>query len=286
MFRLCIRNITRAALPHPWFDLEHPLLKADPELMKMLRIMEKRGIKKKEEFRDMALEEHNTEDVQLFEVSLDVYEKNPELVKTLEKVYANYNPLKVIQNAAELPGYNFDKRIQQLPFFECNYTYQEMNDAKEIDYRYMISRFAPPKFRRLVDLYLEKVPICGMTVPLEDFEGFSQLNSAFDKEFYTFLLGEGPFLDEEERHVYRRFLIKQLNFGEFLDNRDIPFINESEDNFMIGMINFPGTDDHEYRCFYRPYFREYDVNKEMWTRNQNKWIIRISKFIWFWNYHR
>lgn len=286
MFRICIRKITRAALPHPWFDIEHPMLKADPELMKMVKVLEKRGIKKKEEDRDMSLEEHNTEDVTLYDVPHEVYEKEPALVQTLTKVYSNYNPTKILESAASLPGFNFDQKVQELEKFESNYTYQEMNDAKVIDNRYVVSRFAPPKFKKLVDIYLSKMPIFGFVVPYEQSQMALELNSAFDKEFHSFLLGDGAFLDEEERHVFRRFLIRQINSSTYLDDRDIPFITEAEDNFMLGMINWPGTDDHEYRCYYRPYFREYDINKEMWTRNQNKLLIILSRYLWFWNYNR
>lgn len=286
MFRGCIRKITRAALPHPWFDLEHPLLKPDPELMKIMRIVEKSGKNKKVEARDMGLEEHNTEDVQLYDVSRDIYDENPALVETLRKVYAHYNPGLILQSAEELPGFNFDLRIQALPQFDTNYTYQEMEELRQIDSRYIISRFCPPKFKQLVDIYLKKVPIFGLVVPLEQQEAYLELQSAFDKEFHSFLFGEGAFLDEEERFQYKKFLLKQINYDDYLDNRDIPFINEAEDNFMLGMINFPGTDDHEYRCFYRPYFREYDVNKELWTKAQDKWIIRFGKALWFWNYKR
>lgn len=286
MIKGCIRMITRAALPHPWFDLEHPMLKPDPELMKAMKIAEKIGKNKDLVEKDMSLEEYNTEDVNLYDVPRDVYDEDPELIDTLSKVYAHYNPSRILISAQELPGFDFNTKIQTLPSFDTNYTYQEMDTIKHIDYRYVVSRFCPPKFKQLVDIYLRKVPIHGSVVPLEFSEGYYQLQSAFDKEFHSFLLGEGAFLEEDEIFQYKKFLVRQITYNQYLDNREIPFINEAEDNFMLGMINFAGTNDHEYRCFYRPYFREYDVNKEIWSRSKDAWLIRFSKSLWFWNYYR
>ncbi|OMJ92665.1 hypothetical protein SteCoe_4540 [Stentor coeruleus] len=286
MIRTVLRTITKAALPHPWFDLDHHLMKPDPQIMNLMKYKEKIGDITKEESKDMSQEEYNTSPNQLYEVTREAYLLDPPMMDMLIKLYAHYNPMKIIMETKSLPGFNFNTRLQKLSVFDRNYTYQEMNDAKEIDSRYVISRFCPPSFKSLIDEVVTKLPIFGYVVPLEESQQYFELSAAIDKEIFTFFFGEGVFFNEQERHLYKKFLLLQVNTSTFLDNREIPFIDEAEDNFLLGMINWTGTDDHEFRCYYRPYFIEKDLEKEMWGFNDSSLVSRIFKKFWMNKYHK
>lgn len=286
MIRTVLRTISKAALPHPWFDLDHHMMKGDPQMMKFIKYKEKTKKIIREEPRDLSLEEYNTDTTPLYEVTKEAYVQDPPMIDMLTKLYAHYNPLKIIREAESLPGFYFNTRLQKLPAFDRNYTHQEMDDAKEIDSRYIISRFCPPHFKNLFDVVLAKLPIFGYVVPLEESQQFIELSAAMEKEIFTFIFGEGVFFDEHERHLYKKFLLTQVNQDTFFDNREIPFINEAEDNFLLGVINWAGTDDHEYRCFYRPYFREKDFEKELWGFNDKSLTMAIFKRFWMKKYHK
>jgi hypothetical protein len=286
MLRIIQRGITRTALPHPWFDLEHPMLKPDPQLMKLIRYRQSIGKLVQKEDRDMSLEECNADPQDVYEMTSEAYFSDPPVMEMLQKLYANFSPGKIIQQVSELPGFDFDKRLQVLEKFDSNYTNQEMSDAKVIDGRYVVSRFCPPKFKRLIDVVLEKLPIFGSVVERGESERFFELSAAIDKEIQTFFFGGGAFFSDFERSMFRRYIFRQMAYEEFLDNREIPFVTEAEDNFTIGMINWPGSDDHEYRCFYRPYFREFIVEKEFWGFPQHTMVHRIYRRMWYYNYYK
>ena len=237
MIRALQRCITRSTLPHPWFDVEHPMLKPDPQIMKMIKYKEKIGRLVQNEPKDMSMEENNTDPATLYELTNEDYFSDPPIMEMYTKLYANYNPQKILAETESLPAFTFNQKIQRLQDFELNYTQSEIESAKIIDARYIISRFCPPKFNTLMNIVLKKLPIYGITVPIEESDQFFELNAALDKQIMIFFFGEGAFFTDYERWQYRRAILTQVSLETFLDNREIPFVTEAEDNFLAGMIN-------------------------------------------------
>lgn len=277
-----LRKFSQSSLPHPWYEPEHPMLKPDLDMQSLIRYTERTRNKHEEPEQDIDYShlESNSDTVQLHEVSQSDILAAPEYMQLYLKLYANYNPDLVIQNVAQLPRVNFDRTLQQLVEFHLNYTYDELESATQVDTRYVISRFAPPRFKRLIDKVLEKAPLCGLMVPMQQYEGYSDLTLALDREIFVFFYGEGAFFDEYERSLYRRVLLKQVSSGEWVDGRKIPFVTEPEDNFLIGMLNWPGTEDHEYSFQYKPYFREYSFDQEYFYSPSAGFIQKLIRSLW------
>lgn len=280
MMRLVQRGITRTALPHPWFDPEHMMLKADPQIMRMLKHKDRIGALKKVTEIDQSFDECNADQTPLYELTREDYLVDPALMTMFTKLYSNFNPKKILEETETLLSFDFNQKLQKLSEFDLNYTNQEMENIKNIDARYVISRFCPPKFKSLIDVVLKKLPIYGEVVPMEESEKYYELSAALDKQIYIFFFGEGAFFDADERYHYRRAILKQVATEKYLDGREIPFVTEAEDNFLSGVINWPGSDDHEYRTLYRPYFREYDIDKEYWQIEPERLIVKIGQKIW------
>lgn len=253
------------------------MLKPDPQIMKLIKFKESQGKLIQTEPRDLSMEEYNTDPTPLYELTNDDYFSDPPIMEMFTKLYANYNPTKILKETEELPFFSFDPRLQKLSEFDTNYTNYEMEQAKIIDSRYIISRFCPPKFKSLMEMVLKKLPIYGITLPLEESEQYFELSAALDKQIYIFFFGEGGFFTDYERSQYRRAILTQVCDETYIDNREIPFVTEAEDNFLSGMINWPGSDDHEYRTVYRPYFREYIIEKEYWLLPPKKLIGKIAR---------
>ena len=257
------------------------MLKPDPQIMKLVKYQDRIGKLVQSEPKDMSQEESNTDPTPLYDLTKEDYLSDPAIMGMFTKLYAQYNPTKILEEAEALPSFPFDARIQKLGDFELNYTHQEMDKAKIIDTRYMISRFCPPKFKSLIDKVLKKLPMYGAVVPMEENEQYYELSAAFDKQIHIFFFGEGAFFDDSERWQYRRAILTQVSEGNYIDNREVMFVTEAEDNFLAGMINWPGSDDHEYRTVYRPYFREYDFEKEFWQVMPKGIAAGLNRRVWY-----
>ena len=236
---------------------------------------------------DYSFAEYNSDpSLSLHEVDASDFALAPDTLQMFLKLYAHYNPEEIIAQVAALPALEFDKKLQQLPDFYLNYTYNEMEEATVPDSRYVISRFCPPRFKVLMDKVLEKVPIYGWTVPMHQYAQLQELEATLSKDVFSFLYGEGVFFDEHERSLYRRALVRQVSSGDWLDGRDIPFVTESEDCFLLGMVNWPGVDDYEHTFQYRPFFREFHIESEYFYREPQGALQKLSRLIWYRNTYK
>lgn len=225
---------------------------------------------------DISFNEYNSTSEQLYEVTQDGFNLNPDIIGMYLKLYSNLNPELIINDAMEIDGVIFDTRIQKLPEFETNYKHFEMEQIKEADSRYIVSRFSLPGFKKLIDVVLSKVPIYGITVPLAEYKKFADLNSALDSKIFSFTYGDGLFFDENEKALYRDKLLLQSVTGKWMDGRDLPFVTESEYNFLIGMVNWPGTEDQEYNFSYRPYWNDFDLEQDIYNLENPNLLNRLA----------
>jgi len=279
MLRSTKRWISRTSLPHPWFEMDHHLLKPDIELQKIIRARERMGgLAEPTPEVDTSYMEFNQETTPLYDVSKQDFEAFPEYLSMFIRFYANYNPDLVINNALEHPSVPFNTRIQKLEEFDRNYTVNEIENLDRMDSRYIISRFTPPKFKQLMDVVLSKVPLHGSMVPMNQYQAYSDLNYALDKVIFAFHFGEGAFFSEEEELTLKRLMVRQMSSGDWLDKRDIPFVTEAEHNFLLGMINWPGSEEHEYRCTYRPYFKDFEIEQSWVFRDRS--LAKLTKGMW------
>jgi hypothetical protein len=286
MIRAILRSTSSNYFPHSWFEAEHPMLRADPKLVKMMKYRELKGKIPEKPERIISTEEYNSDLVDLYELTKEDYMLDPPVMEMFIKLYSNYNPEKIIQDTQSLPSFNFNASLQKITKFDYNYTHSEMENIKKLDCRYFISRFCPPGFRLLIDTVLQKLPIYGIVVPMDENEQYQELSAALDKQIFIFFFGEGVFFDDYERSLFRKVLLAQVTEEKFLDNRQVPFVTEAEDNFMIGMINWAASDDHEYRTMYRPYFREYDLEKEYWQFPPKSIYASIHRRVWYRFYYK
>ena len=286
MIKLFKRFITKSGLPHPWFEPEHPLVRSDPRFLKLVRKMERIKPPPEQPNKEMLFDEYNSDLTPLYELSQEAYMSDPPMMEMFVKLYSHYNPTKIIKELEDFPRLDFNANIQKLEGYETNYTYQEMENASFIDSRFVVSRFSPPKFKKLVDVLLEKIPVFGLVPPMEEYEKLAELDLSISGYVLTFFYGEGPFFDEEERWLYRKAILLQISNEKFLDDRFIPMVNDAEDNFLAGMINWASTNDPENRCVYRPFFREFVIEKEFWYKTPenmvgrffyNRWVARNLK---------
>ncbi|CAG9318374.1 unnamed protein product [Blepharisma stoltei] len=287
--RLLRRSIGLTKVPHAWFEPDHPLIKSDNDYNDFTKHFEKLAKKERERGKgkeddsnaNLSYMEHNASSERMYEVKREDFMKNQELIAMYLKRYANLNPELIIQDAEEIEAIKFDTRLQQLEPFDTNYLYHEMEKLEEADARYIFSRFSLPGFKRLLDVVLTKAPLFGIMVPMAEYDKLAKINVEVATKIYSFNYGDGITFDDKERSLYRSMLLQQSATQDWLDSRPYPMINEAENNFVTGMINWPGTEDQEYTTLYRPYYRDFHITDDTYDFNEKTpFLGRIARSLW------
>lgn len=260
MHTILRRWASRSSLPHPLFEEQSSLFKPDPYTERLMRDERKRRRNMiQPEPIDFNSVEYNADTTKMYDVTPEDIQQYGDPIHMYFKLYANKYPEEILDRAVHYPQLQFNKELQKLQDFSKNYTISEMRNNDHIDTRYVVSRFCPPYFKILMDIVMSKIPMFGITVPMSEYEQLERTDAELDKEIFIFHFGGGAFFDINERNLYRWQLIRQTGSRMWLDNRTYPFVTEAEDNFLLGMMNWPGSDDKENRFTMRPYFRVRDI---------------------------